>query len=305
MALTESFGIKTGVRSALLRQLARRTAIPVWSALLALSLVGCGGGGGGGSSAAPPTSTYSISGMVTYNGQGVDGVTVDLSTTGGKLATKAVDSSVIDSKVTAGGGIYTFTGVPAGSYAVSSADTKYGFAAVPVSVTGAAVTAPVAAAYPVFTITGKTTLDGSPLAGATVTLYKTTYTIYAINGFYSTRDPNNGGSESVLLNPIGTVSQTTGADGSYTFTAVRSGSYTVKPSFSGYVFQLASIKTLDNSGVVTITDDGTVYRYNPEGNGNQLAVNNTIIYNSAPSSLTNSTLSGIDFLASVPGGTTK
>jgi hypothetical protein len=96
---------------------------------------------------------------------------------------------------------------------------------------------------------------------------------------------------------------TSGSDGSYNFTAVRSGVYTIKPSSTQYVFKLGSIQTLDNSGVVTITENRIVYLFNPEGSGNQLAGNGTIIYNQTPITLTNNVISGIDFLASVPGGT--
>jgi hypothetical protein len=270
------------------------SAVIVVSVLLA----GCGGGG----ASVAPAPTYSVSGKVTSNGTGVAGVTVNLTSSNAKPA-KAVGSAVIASAVTDYSGTYTFTNISEGTYTVSSADTKYGFDAATVIVSGTTVAVPDRVAYPVFTVTGKITLaDGTPLINGTtvVRLYKTSYTIYTIdNTLHSTRDLN--GIESVQLDTA-FVESSTDEHGVYSFTGVHSGNYTIVPSSSTYVFKWAQVPTRSSIGVVTITDSGMVYFYNPEGNGNQL--DGTIIYNTVtPFAIANNKLDGQNFEASLPGGT--
>lgn len=139
-----------------------------------------------------------------------------------------------------------------------------------------------------FTLSGTVLLqDGSGgLAGATVTLYKVTVSIYSTYGLY--------GADITVGAGLG--SATTGTGGAYTLTGVKSGSYLLVPSRSGYVFNP------DKTPVLTITNSGNVYFYNPENTGNSLigdAVNG-IIYNSL-SVATNGTIY-LDFKASLPGG---
>jgi hypothetical protein len=266
---------------------------PVKLFLIALMLVlfGCGGGGssgsGGSSGGSPltpstPPSTpsaeaYTISGKVTYNSGNVAGVTVQLASSD--------SATVIASKVTDSTGAFIFTGVPNGSYAVSSIDTKYGFNPVTVIVNGAANDVQTIAAFPVFTVTGKISLiDGSGLAGVALNLYTTSFSIYQIDNLY-------GATVSLELN--GMVPKITNSAGVYTFTGVRSGSYTLIPSLSGYVFNP------DKSGVITITDNGHIYVYDPDKTGNSVIAN--IIYNS-DFIITDSPIVK-DFAASKPGGT--
>ena len=260
-------------------------------------LAGCGGGG----ASVPSPPTYSISGKVTINGAGVAGVTVNLASSNAKSA-KVVASAVIASTATDNTGTYTFTNIIEGTYTISSADTKYGFDATTVTVNSAPVTVPERAAYPVFTVTGKITLvDGTtPIKGATVRLYKTSYTIYTIdNSFYSTRDLS--GLESIQLDTA-FVQSSTNEQGVYSFVGVSSGKYTIVPTSSTYVFQWTQVPTRNNIGVVTITDSGIVYIYNPEGNGNKLSDEGTIIYNTGtPFAIASNTLNGQDFEASLPG----
>lgn len=156
---------------------------------------------------------------------------------------------------------------------------------------------------PGFIMTGKIQLaDGSAISGATVKLYKTSYTVYTIDGFYTTRDSN--GAESVFLDPAGSVTTISAADGSYAFKGLASGNYTIKPTSGTHVFKWALIPTRDSIGVVTITDSGTVYVYNPDGTGNKISVSGNIIYNiGTPFTLTSKTLANLDFEGSVPGGT--
>jgi len=156
---------------------------------------------------------------------------------------------------------------------------------------------------PGFIMTGKIQLfGGTPISGVKVTLYKTSYTVYPIDGFYSTRDSN--GTESVYLNPTGAVEAISAADGSYAFKGLASGNYTIKPTSASYVFKWLLVPTRDNIGVVTITESGTVYFYNPEGTGNKISATGGIIYNTViPFTLTSKTLANLDFEGSVPGGT--
>jgi hypothetical protein len=154
-----------------------------------------------------------------------------------------------------------------------------------------------------FTITGKITSSSGPTSGTTVELFNTEYSIYTIDGLYSTRNPNSipPGAESVK--PVGPAVQavSTNALGAYNFTGVPSGRYTIVATSSTYVFKWSLIPTRRDIGVVTITADGTVYIYNPEGNDNKL-FGQTIIYNTVePFPITNKTLGGLDFEASLPG----
>lgn len=156
-----------------------------------------------------------------------------------------------------------------------------------------------------FTVTGKISLaDGTPVSGASVKLYKTSYTIYSIDAvdrkIYSTRDAT--GAESVRLDSV-TQSATTDAHGIYSFSGVSNGNYTIQPTSVEYVFKWSQVPTRSNIGVISITDSGTVYVYNPEGTGNKLSVDATIIYNTDPPfAITGNSLSGMDFEASLPGG---
>jgi hypothetical protein len=272
-----------------------------WNRLIATAMVvsallsGCGGG----VASVPPPPTYSISGKVTNNGVGVAGVTVNLASSNAKSA-KVVASTVIASAATDNTGTYTFTNIIEGTYTVSSADTKYGFDATTITVNSAPVTVPERVAYPVFTVTGKISLiDGTPVSGAVVKLFKTSYTIYSIdNTFFSTRDLN--GSESVTLDTA-FVPSLTNDQGIYSFTGVHSGNYTIESTPGTYLFKWTQVPTRSSIGVVTITDGGKVYLYNPEGNGN--TVEGTIIFNTVtPFTIANNMLDGQNFEASLPGG---
>lgn len=156
-----------------------------------------------------------------------------------------------------------------------------------------------------FTVSGKINLvNGAPVSGATVTLFKTSYTIYPIvlsdRTLYGTRDSN--GVESVKVETAGR-SVVTDTNGTYSFTGVSSGNYTIQASLGTYLFKGALVQTSRTIGVVTITDNGTVYVYNSEGSGNMLSPDNAIIYNTVePFLITDRTLAGQDFIASLPGG---
>lgn len=156
-----------------------------------------------------------------------------------------------------------------------------------------------------FTVTGKISLaDSTLIKGATVSLYKTSYTIYTFskaNGdpLYTTMNSNGIDSVSLASAPQSTTS--TGENGVYSFTGVQGGSYTIVPTSATYVFKWSQVPTRNNIGVITVTGSGTVYIYNPEGLGNTIV--GTIIYNTGtPFTITGNVLDGQDFIASVPGG---
>lgn len=141
---------------------------------------------------------------------------------------------------------------------------------------------------PVFSVTGAISLNGSAFNGVTLTLYRTSFTIYTIDNLYGAGTP--------VLNSVEAVS-TTGTDGTYSFTGVGSGSYIIVPSHTGYVFNPG--KTI----FFTIIDNDTkIYIYNSETIHNSVIGNPpTIIYNSTIP-ITGNTISGWDFTAAIPGG---
>lgn len=144
--------------------------------------------------------TFDITGQINdASGSGLDGVTVTL--TG--------DAS--DSVVTAGGGLYEFTGLNPGSYTVTPTKAGYTFdpTSAAVTIVGTDKIATTMAA--VWNIAG-TILDGaSPIAGVTVTL---------------TGDASD--------------STTTDGSGNYEFTGLSNGNYTVTPTKASYVFSPTS-----------------------------------------------------------------
>lgn len=146
--------------------------------------------------------------------------------------------------------------------------------------------------------------DGSTSNRTTVNLYKTSYTIYSTatvaGKLYGTR--NAAGKESVDFDVNKPLQTATATNGVYTFTGVQSGNYTIRPETDAYLYKSVNIPTLDRIGVLTITENGTVYLYNPEGTGNQLTSDGKIIYNTVPFTLSGNVLTNQDFDASQPGG---
>ncbi|MBF0567445.1 MAG: Ig-like domain repeat protein [Nitrospirae bacterium] len=179
--------------------------------------------------------TYAISGTVTLNGNGLSGVTVTLIGAGTATTT------------TNGSGAYSFTGLSNGTYTVSPGLTGYTFnpTSSGVTVSGANSTGNnfTATAIPTtHAISGKVTTDGSTgLSGVTVTL---------------------GGASSATT--------TTAVDGTYSFTGLSNGTYTVTPTLTGYTFNPQnytgiSVNGADVSGKDFITSNpvytisGTIY----------------------------------------------
>mgnify|MGYP000205644326 CR=1 FL=1 len=188
--------------------------------------------------------TYNISGKVTLTGTGLAGVTVTLTGSGSNTAT------------TDANGNYLFTGALNGSYTITPAMAGYTFAPVNIAATVTNADLPgqdfVATAVPpgTYNIAGKVTLNGSGLAGVTVT-----------------------------LTGSGSNTATTDANGNYLFAGAQNGSYTITPSKSGYTFapvnKAATVNNADMPGqdfVATAVPPGT---YNISGkvtlNGTGLA----------------------------------
>ena len=143
--------------------------------------------------------TYSISGTVTISGDGpAAGVTMSL--TGAATATTT----------TAANGTYTFTGLANGSYTVtpSMGTNTFTPASSPAVVNNANVTGVnFTMTLTTFSISGTVTLGATGLGGVTMT-----------------------------LSGAANRTTTTAADGTYSFTGLVNGGYTVTPSLSGYVF---------------------------------------------------------------------
>jgi len=289
----------------------RYVSIILFSTSLSLLIFGCGGGGsgGGGGSVAVAEVTYAVTGrVVDGSGIGVAGVTVSISSATGKLA-KTVAASVVKTTTTDANGNYAFQ-VPNGNYSISSADSRYGFATVSVVVNGKSETTAQIAATPVLTVTGKVTqADGTtPVAGLTVKLYKTSFAIYSgamYKGAYGTKNATTG-VESVKIDSVSLRSTQTNDQGVYSFTAVSRGSYTIQPSDPS-LYRWALDQSRSDTGVLTITESGMAYLYNPEEPqfaNNKLSADGTIIYNIAgPFSLDSGASNKFDFKkSSVSGG---
>ena len=143
----------------------------------------------------------------------------------------------------------------------------------------------------IFSLTGTVTLDGSGFAGVTVTLYKTNFVIYSIDNLYGAYLP--------VLSSV--AASTTGADGSYSFNGVGSGSYAIiVPKQSGYFFSPDTDKI---KFFTIINNDSSVYIYDHyHGLNSGLGNPPTIIYDSTMP-ISGNTVPGWNFTASKPGGT--
>ena len=140
----------------------------------------------------PPPPTGSIDGLVSIEGQGIDGVSVTLSNGG--------------SAVTANGGMYRFDGVEAGAYTITisnypdDASFDHTSAAATIATDGQTVTVNFPGTYiRTSSIMGTVTVDNEGLGGVTVTISGT------------------GDSETL-----------TDGNGQYAFTGLRAGNYTIE-----------------------------------------------------------------------------
>lgn len=192
---------------------------------------------------------YTISGTVTSNGVGLQGVTLMLTTsTGVFMAGTATDSN----------GQYKFMVSNTGGYVITPSKTGYTFSPTNIAVN---VSADVSgqdfvATASGYKISGKvTTSDGSGLSGVTITLTGT-----------------------------GSSSTTTDSNGNYTFAGAQNGSYTITPSLTGYTFNPISksvnVNNVDVTGqdfVGTLISSVTynIFDYFPLKVGNSWTYNNS------------------------------
>lgn len=187
----------------------RHVLFPLAVLSLALILNGCGGGGG--SSASP--ATYVISGVITDNGGGVAGITVDI---GGEKSARAVTDA---------GGAYSISGLPAGTYTVTPSSATHDFAPanIQLEITGASITGQN------FTATSRPPNPGSYTVSGRITL------------------SNGNGVPGVVVGIGGAQSAQTVTDGNgnYSFTGLTGGTYTITPTSGSYSFSAPQI-TLNN-----------------------------------------------------------
>jgi len=171
---------------------------------------GCSGAVSGNSPTPPLPQTYDISGTISP-AVGGNGATLTLS--GAASAATTADSS----------GSYTFTGLANGTYAIIPSHTGYTFSP---------------------------TSQSATVSGANVTAINFTDTpqsaTYSISGTIS---PAAGGSgATVILSGAAGATTLTNASGSYSFSALTNGTYTVTPSNTGYMFSPASMNVTINAG---------------------------------------------------------
>lgn len=150
-----------------------------------------------------------------------------------------------------------------------------------------------------FSITGKINSAGTPVQGASVKLYQSSFAIYStsINGnvYYGTRNLN--GVESVTFGPV-VQTVTTNSQGVYSFTGLHSGKYIIQPVSGTYVCQWSLVPSRTDTGVLSITENGMVYVYNPDVTVNSLTQDSSIIYNAVvPVANSGNILNGLDFEA--------
>ncbi|BCS52101.1 hypothetical protein [Geobacter sp. SVR] len=186
-------------------------------AMVVLLLAGCGGGSGG-----PAPTSGTITGKITLNANGLNGVTIAV--TGSETATLVTDGS----------GAYSSSSMLNGTYTVTPSHPDYTFspASQTVTVAGGSASAVFTATAP-NTISGKISLgDGSGVPGVTMLLRAMSET---------TGQPIDGAP---------TVSTTTSTSGTYSITAVKDGFYQLIPSRAGYNFTGDSNIRINGADVV-------------------------------------------------------
>ena len=201
------------------RSFPRKPGLRVRPALLLTGMLasmawswGCTDAVSGNSPPPPLPQTYDISGTISPAAGG-SGATLTLS--GAARAATTADSS----------GSYTFTGLANGTYAIIPSHSGYTFSP---------------------------TSQSATVSGANVTAINFTDTpqsaTYSISGTIS---PAAGGSgATVILSGAAGATTLTNASGSYSFSALTNGTYTVTPSNTGYMFSPASTNVTINAGNV-------------------------------------------------------
>jgi len=168
-----------------------------------------------------------VSQIATVNGANVSGINFTASvqtaptfsisgtispTAGGSGATVVLSGVVTASTTTDSSGNYSFSGLANGNYAVTPSHTGYTFS-------------PTSQSAPV---------NGANVTGINFTATAQTAPTFSITGTIS---PTAGGSgATVLLSGPAAATTTTNSAGTYTFTGLANGSYTVTPGNAGYTF---------------------------------------------------------------------
>ena len=160
------------------------------------------------------STTYAISGTV--SGAVANGVLVTLS------------GSASANTTTAGGGLYSFSSLPDGSYTVTPSLAGYSFTPSSLSVT----------------------VNGGNISGKN-------FTAVAVSGTFSITGTVSGAATSgvtVKLSGTATGTTTTDSSGNYSFANLSNGSYTVTASRTGFVFGPPSLSVTVNGTTVTGED---------------------------------------------------
>jgi len=252
--------------------------------LISLLLSGCGGGGSNGSSdsgsstPAPVAITYSVSGVLTQNGEPLSDVTITLTKPSAHSAAVAVAFSGSQAETTTNeNGEYSFSGLTAGTYTVTPSSDDYSFTPISTSVavdsnesvaTSAFTARDTSTPSPTPTPTSKYKISGlvgshvalnivqGSISGVTITLTGTT-------GIAS-----KGADGSDKLTSLGipvTGTTLTDTDGHFEFT-VEDGSYYLTASRTGYRFSAVDNYSRPTIVLINITgrdDSGTQFHGSP------------------------------------------
>ena len=172
--------------------------------------------------------TYTVSGTITPTSLG-NGVTVTLSQNGTAIAT-----------TTASNGSYSFTNVAPGTYTVTPNEPGINF--VPTS--------------------QNVTVSGSPATVSTFTA--TAAATYTVSGTITPASLGNGATVTLSQNGT-TIAATTVSNGSYSFTNVAPGTYTVTPTESGITFSPTSQGVTVSEGPATVSTFTATATYTVSG----------------------------------------
>ncbi len=220
---------------------------------------------------------YSVSGIMTYNGTVARGVSVKLTAaSGGAIITAVTDDS----------GTYQFQ-LKTGSYTLAPADANWDFTAVSISVNKADVTVPQQSVVPLFTITGKVTLHGTTDGVAKIAVYLKTVQATPVDATATLGVKYNTLIESTTVSPITGV---TLDDGTYTFTGVRAGTYSITSTAGtltsdyGFLIPFGTWRASADVDVVPMqfafnVTTSEVYLYNAAIGGNNGTTNPNFVYN--------------------------
>ena len=179
--------------------------------------------------------TFSISGTITPAAAG-NGATVKLS--GAATVTVSANSS----------GVFTFTGLTNGAYTVTPSHAGFTFAPSNASAT----------------------INGANVAGVN---FAGTAQTFSISGTITPAAAGNGAT--VKLSGAATATTTANTAGTFTFTGLANGAYTVTPSHTGFTFAPGSANaTINGANVTAINFTGTAQTFSISGTISPAAAGN-------------------------------